>query len=311
MKKYIIISLLAISFIISPALVSAQTSQQNQIIHLLQSLIQLLQQQLQVLRMQNTQPLSPQQRADILRNLQQNPLTPVPTGITILSPNGGENLIIGGSKLVTWRGNVATLSLLRYPYILDCLRGPGEEGTRGCNPNPNVQYNIVEFPNATAGSYVWRIGQYNGQNSSVGQTVSSGSYAMLACRGLEYSDTACDISDSYFTIYSSNQPVPSVQVFNPNGGETFRVGGQIGIAYNIVNVPSADTLSIRLEKLSGLSFTQIIADTPSNNFREAYWWTIPATFPIGNDYKITIYAKDSTGKIVAQDSSDMPFTIGH
>jgi len=288
MKKYIVVGLLVMSFIISPIFVSAQTPQPDQtatLIRLLQNLIQLLQQQLMTLR--GIQPLSPQQRADILRNLQN------PSSVTVLSPNGGENFGIGSSKSVTWRGNVSTLSLLKYPYVLDCMSGPDEEGTRGCSPNPNVQYNIVEFPNTTVGPYVWKI-----------DTVPSGSYVMLACNGQEYSDTRCDISDLPFDIV-----LPAITVLSPNGGETFKTGNQIGLAYDIRNIPSADTLSIQLKKMSGSSSTQIIADTPSNSFREAYWWTIPATFPIGNDYKITIYAKDSTGKIVAQDSSDTSFTI--
>ncbi|MFH1170624.1 MAG: hypothetical protein V1704_03645 [Candidatus Vogelbacteria bacterium] len=74
MKKYIIVSLLAISFIITPVFVSAQTSQQAQIIRLLQSLIQLLTQQLSMLRLQGQNALSPQQQTgslslDALKNM--------------------------------------------------------------------------------------------------------------------------------------------------------------------------------------------------------------------------------------------------
>ena len=56
MKKYIIIGLLIMSFILSPTLVSAQTSQQEQInilIRLLQSLVKLLQYQLSILQGQH------------------------------------------------------------------------------------------------------------------------------------------------------------------------------------------------------------------------------------------------------------------
>lgn len=74
MKKYVVVSLLVMSFILSPVFVSAQTSQPDQIatlIRLLQSLVQLLQQQLSMLQGQNpiTQTLSPQQRTDILLQL--------------------------------------------------------------------------------------------------------------------------------------------------------------------------------------------------------------------------------------------------
>ena len=74
MKKHIVVGLLAISFILSPVFVNAQTLQQDQIntlIRLLQSLVQLLQQQLLTLQRQSpiTQTLSPQQQVDILRNL--------------------------------------------------------------------------------------------------------------------------------------------------------------------------------------------------------------------------------------------------
>ena len=56
MKKYIVVGLLVMSFILSPVFVSAQTVQSDQIntlIRLLQSLVQLLQQQLSMLQGQN------------------------------------------------------------------------------------------------------------------------------------------------------------------------------------------------------------------------------------------------------------------
>mgnify|MGYP001579781457 CR=1 FL=1 len=69
MKKYIVIGLLVVSFVVTPVFVSAQTSQQTQIIRLLQSLIQLLTQQLSMLQLQRQNSLSPQQRTDILWQL--------------------------------------------------------------------------------------------------------------------------------------------------------------------------------------------------------------------------------------------------
>jgi hypothetical protein len=301
MKKYIVVGLLMMSFIITPVFVSAQTPQSDQIatlIRLLQSLVQLLQQQLLTLRMQNpvAQTLSPQQRADILRNL---------SNITVLSPNGGEEWARGANLPIRWNmpGNSRVDVMLKFQSCGNddpCSPTQGETVAR----------------NVSGGSYNWIVGNVlpGGTEWDSNTVAMTGNYKIQIC--LTGTQT-CDFSDFLFRIVMPATdviyplPTQDITVLSPNGGETFKIGNQIGLAYDIRNIPSVDTLSIQLKKMSGSSSTQIIADTPSNSFRETYWWTIPAAFPIGNDYKITIYAKDSTGKIVAQDSSDASFTIGH
>ncbi len=111
MKKYIVVGLLLSSFILSPVFVSAQTSQPDQIatlICLLQSLVQLLQQQLSMLQGQNpvTQTLSPQQRVDILQQLN-NSTTTTQTGGVFESVQF--NLPSCGSKSGSLQYNIFTM----------------------------------------------------------------------------------------------------------------------------------------------------------------------------------------------------------
>ena len=111
MKKYIVVGLLVISFILSPVFVSAQTSQQEQIntlIRLLQSLVQLLQQQLLTLR--GGQPLSPQPTVTLPPSLptciDQQDGSPVINHLTNYSGPIGTILEIKGCNLSGFEGDL-------------------------------------------------------------------------------------------------------------------------------------------------------------------------------------------------------------
>lgn len=120
--------------------------------------------------------------------------------------------------------------------------------------------------------------------------------------------TACPSGDQSNSV-QTNSTRSSITVLTPNGGETYKIGSQIAVGYNIMNVFSSDKLSMQIEKIGDSAYTQTLIEAPSNSFPETYWWTVPRAALVGNNYKITIRAKDSNGKIIAQDSSDNYFTI--
>jgi len=190
MKKYIVVGLLVMSFIISPVFVSAQTSQSDQLatlIRLLQSLVQQLRQQLAMLQGQNpsSQTLSPQQRTDILRNLQN------PPSITVLSPNGGEEWTRGANLPIRWNmpGNSRVDVMLKFQ---SCGDGEPCSPTQGETIVRNVQ-------NISGGSYNWIIGNVlpGGTEWDSGTVAMTGNYKIQICiTGTQ----TCDLSDLPFRI---------------------------------------------------------------------------------------------------------------
>jgi len=143
MKKYIIVSLLVVSFIITPVFVSAQTSQSDQIdtlIRLLQSLVQQLQQQLSVLRMQGQSPLSSQQRTDILQNLN-NPSS-LFNDVALSNMMYGQFRYKGGvyesEKIVCGRANTCIDGTRNYSKIKARFKTRTETYSRTCRCLNNV-----------------------------------------------------------------------------------------------------------------------------------------------------------------------------
>src|SRR3989344_4956078 len=126
MKKYIVVGLLVMSFIISPVFVSAQTPQQDQtatLIRLLQSLVQLLQQQLSILRGQNVAPN-------------------ISASVTVLSPNGGEKYEGGKTYDIKWSSN-STKNV-----DIGLIEGSKDSGQ-------GAGYVALNIPNS--GNYKWSI----------------------------------------------------------------------------------------------------------------------------------------------------------
>ncbi len=217
--------------------------------------------------------------------------------ITVLSPNGGETWVRGSVQTVLWTSkNIPIGSIGDVAFVLQ-------------NMDSGAVYSLGATNNIESGISVRVPTVPVGRNYKVQATTAD--YGHL--KGVS------DFSNAPFTITYTypTSTQPSITVLSPNGGETFRIGGRlgisyIGISYNIVFPGTASdgkTLFIRLEKGGSSSYTQILADTPVNSFPETFWWAIPATLLMGNDYKVTVYVKDSSGNIIVQDSSNAPFTI--
>ncbi len=173
MKKYIVLGLLLMSFTLTPVFVSAQTSPADQtatLIRLLQSLIQLLQQQLQTLR--GVQPLSPQQPASIL----------------VLSPNGGEEWTRGANLPLRWNAINNSRVDLKLKFQ-SCDFG------EACSPTQGET--IVR--NVSGVSYNWIVGKVlpGGTEWDSGTVAMTGNYKIQICLA---GTQTCDLSDSLFRI---------------------------------------------------------------------------------------------------------------
>lgn len=190
-------------------------------------------------------------------------------GITVASPNGGENLIKGAGKIIKWNygsnvGPYVKIELLKSG-ILNSVISPGT-------------YND--------GSYSWQIPYSQNVGNDYKVKISS-------TNNIVHTDT----SDSYFKI-----SVPtSITVASPNGGEGWQRGTAKTISWSSSGSPGT---YVKIELYKGGVFNKIINSwTPNDG---SYSWYIPYIQTIGGDYKIKI---TSTSNSVYNDWSNNYFKI--
>lgn len=171
-------------------------------------------------------------------------------GITVSSPNGGENWNRGTTRKINW-----TPSGSPGTYVRIELLKPGKKNQLIISSTPND------------GSHPWLIPAAQAQGSDYKVRITSTANAA-------YNDT----SDDNFTI-----PIPSFTVVSPNGGEDWTRGTTRTIKWNSTENPK-DYVKIELLKSGVLSRT-IVSRTLNDGSQT---WTIPATQASGADYKIRI-----------------------
>jgi len=162
---------------------------------------------------------------------------PTPS-ITVTSPNGGENWIVGSNHNITWtstnfNGNV------KIEY----------------STNAGSTWNTIVASTANDGTEPWTIP--NAPTTQARVRVSD------AATG-----TPSDMSDANFTISA----VPTINVTSPNGGESWCVGS----SHNITWTSTGSITNVKLEYSTnaGSSWITIIASTPNDGSES---WVIPNT----------------------------------
>jgi hypothetical protein len=194
-------------------------------------------------------------------------------GLTVITPNGGENWIIGCPNLIQWIAPNITgpvkIELFRNNVFCQII----------CNQSPTGMTSFTWIPPVT-------IIPDNTYKVKITSLTSAASF---------------DFSDGNFSINAG-----TIHVVSPNGGETWQIGSthQITWTDNICD-------NVRIELWKGSVLNSVIsASTPSNG---TFTWIIPATNTIvpGNDYKVKVMSiapVSGTANIV-YDFSDANFTI--
>ena len=182
--------------------------------------------------------------------------------ITVTSPNGGEVWEQGSTQTIRWT------------YT----------GTPGVNVKIDLYRNgafnrliIGRTPigNAGSGSYTWTVPAGQKKDSRYKVKVSSTRTSSIN-----------DMSDKQFTITNA-QPVSSITVTSPNGGETWPAGSVQTIRWTYTGDPGA---SVKIDLLKGGVVNQTITSSASigNNGSGSYGWTVPASQEAGSDYRIRV-----------------------
>ncbi len=172
-----------------------------------------------------------------MNDISNNPFTIFNPGITVTSPNGGENWRIGTQKAITWVSNNVTNVKLEYST---------NSGTDW--------FTIITSTPAVPSTYDW----------TVPNTVS----ATCIVRVSDVLDVnVFDVSNNPFTIYQ-----PSITLSSPDGGEIWRAGTQHNITWvnNFIN-----NAKIEYTTNNGTDWVTVIASTPAN--AGTYTWTVPNT----------------------------------
>jgi len=229
--------------------------------------------------------------------------TPIPNSITVLSPNGGNVLLVGQSHQIRWRSSDIAPQQKIDITLLDEASRLGKVIFSGV-PNDGTE-NWIIAPLTAADLFNSKTGQ---------QEISSGRYAIhVQCADDSSVNCIVDTSDSSFSIVGGTgtpAPIPasSITVLSPNGGESLQAGTTYQIRWNGSRYPSGAGTILELE--SGAFFKTMIARTQNTG---SYNFIFPATL-FGTD----LTRLGATNKIVVSvfdgfqydiDRSDAPFSI--
>lgn len=193
---------------------------------------------------------------------------PTSTLVTVTSPNGNEKWYTGSTETVTWTSTLSPTTNVR----IDLYMG-------------STYILTIALTTLNDGSHPWTIPS----DMPVG-------YGYLVRVTSTY-NWAGDYSDYDFGIF---EPVPTITVTYPNGGEMLEAGTTQTITWTFGNNPG-DDVKIELYQVS----TLIRTITPSTPCDGSYPWTIPADLTTASDYRVKISSTTTS----ASDYSNTYFSI--
>lgn len=114
---------------------------------------------------------------------------PIQDGLEVITPSGGEDWQIGSNEYIRWTSSSNTqVDIILNDYMTPCSYG------EVCPMMPVRQYPVIS---GISGSiYLWNVGSLPFIDSSL-QPPPPGKYILSICTA-----SACDYSNSYFTIYT-------------------------------------------------------------------------------------------------------------
>lgn len=198
--------------------------------------------------------------------------------LRILSPNGGENLVVGQTFPITW---------VQSPNVTNVTIGYSGNGG---------MFGTIASHIGASGFYNWVV--------DIGNSAMIAGQAKLWIAGYQDSmpnPVVFDTSDNSFTISRSPQPL-SISVLSPNGGETLTVGQTFPIRWSYSS--NIDKVTIGYSSAPG-SLDWIANNIPNTG---TYNWTVNVGNTTNTQFKIYIIGYQ-TGSGSISDYSDNYFTV--
>ncbi len=191
--------------------------------------------------------------------------------INIITPNGGDNLVIGTNKNIIWTSSVAfTYAKIEYSV------------------NGGATYSLITVSTPNTGSYIWKVP--NAASASALIRVSDAS-----------NSASFDVSDAVFTIVNGSQP--TITVTSPNGGENWSIGTTKTITWTTANIPSFGVIKIEYSTNGVDGPFNVITTFAANT--GSYRWVVPS--PVTNSARIRLTCVYN--EITALDVSNTDFVI--
>ncbi len=194
----------------------------------------------------------------------------VPPNITVQSPNGGENWIIGSSQTIAW-----TSSGISGNVRIELSRDGGSS-------YPEV---IAASLPISPGSYNWTVTGPASSSCRVKVTsIESGVY---------------DVSDGNFTV-----PTPQISVTRPNGGNSWKIGTSQSIRWSFTNLVGNVKIEIN-RNYAGGQWEVLAESVPIGTGGVGSWnWVVTGPTSTKCRVRITSLAYPSLSDI-----SDKNFTV--
>jgi hypothetical protein len=180
---------------------------------------------------------------------------PQTSDLTVLTPNGGENLETGMEYNITWSCSGLNNVIIEYSV------------------NNRATWLYIDKVPADNGSYPWTV---PGTPSEV---------CLVRLTGADADENPSDVSDGVFTIFDPSQV--SIEVIMPNGGESLSVGVEYYVTWASTGLTN---VKIEYSDNNGESWN-FVASAPAIGGR--YTWTVPDT--PSYDCRIRITGDDSAG----------------
>jgi len=168
--------------------------------------------------------------------------------LQITTPNGGEEIELGVSTIISWQSQTVS-----EPIKLELYRGNSFHATIADSLNDKNEHSWqVPFDYPAASDY--KIKVTSTANSSVN-----------------------DLSDNQFTFYK-----PTITVISPTNNDNWYFGRSVVIKWSSSQVQGA----VKIELYRGSNNVSVIAHGTTND--GDLEWSIPASLTAGSDYKIKI-----------------------
>jgi|GEM_PF-932068 len=166
-------------------------------------------------------------------------VSPLPGDLTVLTPNGGENLETGSEYNISWTCSGLNNVIIEYSV------------------NNGATWLYIDKVPADNGSYTWTV---PGIPSEL---------CLVRITGADSDENPSDVSDEVFTIFDPSQAF--IEVITPNGGENLGVGEEYYITWTSTGI---NTVLIEYSTDNGDQWLPI--DTVSA-MGGRYTWTVPNT----------------------------------
>ena len=233
---------------------------------------------------------------------------PIQPSITVLSPNGGETWAKGTKQTIKWQDNtITTVPTCTNPgwdcpqYMPPAPRSydiklatyyPPCTGPMACIASSPQPYTIAK--GVSGYSYIWNVGLVRDLYDALAP---DGSYTVQVCQS---GTNTCDLSDSYFKIYSTGSNLPPV-IDGVSGPTTLNVG-EMGTWSVKAHDPENGNLSYLVNWGDGVNSgsTGTVATSPMS-VSASQTTTFTHSYSTAGAYKVMFTVTDNKG-LTAQSS---------